>query len=257
MKNNDIDNLYSRQELFAPFGKAGQQKLASSRIVIVGAGGLGSWVSELLARAGVGYIRLIDDDRVDYSNLPRQAMYTRQNAANGELKVTAAYQRLTEINPDIVLEPLDARVETDTAYALLSAFDVIIDATDSWESRFIINDFAVQKNIKWVFAGVVQSQGQIMPIIPGQTACLRCIFESAPQSDVEQANKASAVGVLGPAVSAIASLEALAAIKLLCDDDPPADLTHFDLWKLTSHSINTQKPSPACICCGKRKDIQQ
>jgi adenylyltransferase/sulfurtransferase len=251
-------DIFSRQTLCNRIGPGGQEKLELARVVLVGAGGLGSWAAELLARCGVGHIRLIDDDVVEYSNLARQAMYTRNDAEKQTPKVTAAAKRLAEINPDCFVEPVRYRLGETNANTLLSAFNVVLDATDDWKTRFIINSWCVENNVPWVFGGVVATVGQVLPIIPHRTACLACIFHSPPKAADELASKASVQGVIGPAVAAIASLQAAMTVRLITGDhtDLPC-LTSIDCWDLSSQKLNTEQPNPLCHVCGRRGDMNE
>jgi len=243
--------------LFSRIGRAGQDRLACARVAMVGMGGLGSWGAELLARCGVGYLRLIDCDVVEYSNLARQAMYTRRDADENIPKVTAAAKRLTEINPSCTVEPVMARLDAANAGTLLSAFDVVLDATDDWQTRFVINSWCVANNVPWVFGGVVASVGQVMPIMPHRTACLACIYDSPPDKPQEQANKASAVGVIGPAVAAVAALQTAQAVRIITGDKNNSTcLFHLDCWDLSTQKIVTEKPNPLCRVCGGRGEMQ-
>ena len=245
---------YQRQELFKPLGPAGQEKLRSAKVLIAGAGGLGSWLSELLTRAGVGTIVMVDDDVVDWTNLARQGMYGEEDAENSVRKIDAAKHRLTSMNSTIKIESIPARVTATNIVELTGDVDLILDGTDDWATRFLINDCAVKTQKPWIFAGVVQAEGQVMAYLPGRTACLRCIFETPPPVETEQSAKASVRGVLGPAVAAIAALEALEAIKILSGniDDVNTHLTKFEMWTGRQRQINSDNPNPHCPCCGKK-----
>lgn len=246
---------YRRQELFEPLGLAGQEKLSAAKALIVGVGGLGSWLGELLARAGVGTLRLVDDDVVDWTNLARQAMYDETDAKNATRKVHAARSQLARINSSVKIEALPEKVTAANIAELASDVDIILDGTDDWATRFVINDYAVRAGRPWIFAGVVQAEGQVMPYLPGRTACLRCIFESPPPAETEKSCKASVRGVLGPAVAAIAAIEAVEAIKILAGkaDDVNMHLTKLELWTGRHRRINSDRPNPHCPCCSGRK----
>ncbi len=245
---------YCRSELFEPMGSAGQQKLLASKVLIVGAGGLGSWLSELLVRSGVGTIRLVDSDVVDWTNLARQAMYDESDAKNSTKKIDAARKRLTAINSTTNIEAIAERVTPKNIAELASDVDLILDSTDDWTSRFVINDFAVKTSQRWIHAGVVCGEGQVMTCLPGRGACLRCIFETPPPPETEAACKASVQGVLGPAVSAIAAIEAMEAIKILTDNiGENLFLTKFEMWSGRYRQIDVSTPNPACPCCSQRK----
>lgn len=251
---SDPTQRYIRQEQFAPLGRAGQEKLARARVTIVGLGGLGSWLAELLTRAGVGTLRLIDDDRVDWTNLARQAMYTQSHAQARTPKVAAASARLAEINSDVAIEPHQRRLTADNAAQLLGEADLLLDATDNWASRFLLNDFAVAHAKPWVLAGVVGCGGQVGPFLPGR-ACLQCVFESPPPEELECQYRAVTAGVLGPAVAALAARQACLAMQILvgptsavCDE-----LISEDFWQNTTARISLARPAENCPCCKKKK----
>ena len=254
-QNND-SGRYQRQELFASLGAAGQEKLCSATALIVGAGGLGSWVSELLARSGCGTLRIVDDDVVDWSNLARQGMYTESDVIGRTPKAHAAAARIAQINHNVNVEAITSRVTTANIAKLAAGVDVIIDGTDDWASRFLLNDFAISSGVPWIFAGVVQGQGQVMTVVPGKSACLRCVYETPPPKESELEMKASSLGVLGGAVAAIASIEVIEAMKILSGniDSVSPYLTKFDLWTNRVQQLTiSPKPDNNCPCCVKRK----
>jgi molybdopterin-synthase adenylyltransferase len=250
----DPTQRYIRQESFAPLGPAGQQRLGDSRVAIVGLGGLGSWLAELLARAGVGMLRLIDDDRVDWTNLARQAMYTQTDATSSQPKVAAAATRLAEINSTVAIEPCTVRLSANNAQPLLSDVDLLLDATDTWASRFLLNDLAVAHAKPWVLAGVVGCTGQFGAFLPGR-ACLQCVIESPPPPELEDQYRAVTAGVLGPAVAAIAARQACLAMQILTG--PPStvcdELISEDFWQNTTARISLARPAEDCPCCKKKK----
>jgi molybdopterin/thiamine biosynthesis adenylyltransferase len=247
---------YQRQELFAGLGRDGQRRLLDARVLIVGLGGLGSWLSELLVRAGVHSLRLVDDDTVDWSNIARQAMYDELDAAEHSPKVISAAECLSRINHNVNVEPMRTRLTRHNIASLAEGVDLILDGTDDWTSRFVINDYAVKMDVPWVFAGVVRAEGQVMPVLPGKTACLRCLFEQPPDAKQERSMKASNVGVIGTAVAAVAAMEANEAIKILAGqtDATSPYLTKIDLWTNQVQQIRaTRQPDDACGCCGQRR----
>ncbi len=257
MTEDSKSSRYQRQERFAPLGRAGQARLAAGRVLIVGLGGLGSWLAELLGRAGVGFLRLVDDDCVDWTNLPRQGMYDESDAATQQPKVLAAAKHLAKINSAITVEPITEKLTRRNIADLAAGVDLILDGTDCWASRFLINDFAVKTSLPWIFAGVVRVEGQVMVIPPGGSPCLRCICETPPPEQLEAANKAASVGVLGTAVTAIAALEATEAIKLLagCPDATNPHLTKLDLWKNSIRQLAAAEGAAEnqCPCCKQRR----
>lgn len=242
---------YHRQMQFAPLGVGAQRALGAARVAVVGVGGLGSWAAELLARAGVGHLRLIDDDTVDVENLHRQSLYDQRDADRGRPKVDAAADCLGRINPDVELEPVRRRLDAAGAEELLASVDLILDGTDNFPTRFVLNDYAVRERIPWVFAGVVAAEGQVMPVVPGRTACLRCVFDTPPPRCADPTCRT--VGVLGPAVATVASLQAVEAVKILAGqlDQVSQCLLKVDLWNNTTQRIGTARCDARddCPCC--------
>ena len=244
---------YTRQMVFSGIALGGQRKLMASRALVVGVGGLGSWTAELLARAGVGSLRLVDDDRVDLTNLHRQALYDQDAAAAAGLKVAAAARRLARINDQVAVEAIDARCDAGTIAELARDVDVIIDGTDNFASRFVINDYAVKTRTPWIFAGVVAAEGQIMTVATPRTPCLRCLFEAPPPPCVDPACRTA--GVLGPAVAVMSALQACEAVKLLAGAPEAASpyLTKLDLWANTVQQIHAARAcaKTTCPCCNQ------
>lgn len=248
MKNQDLSR-YARQITFKPFGEEGQRRLAQGSAVIVGVGGLGSRVAELLVRAGVGHLRLVDDDCVDLTNIHRQSLFTEKDAKERTLKINAAANHLREINSNCEIETVFARIDRLTADRLTSNVDLIIDGTDNFPTRFILNDCAIKKSKPWVFAGVLGTESQVMTIIPGKTPCLRCLLDSPPANS----QTCRQAGVLGPAVAMVAAVEALEALKILSGNSDKAGqcLFVFDAWNNIAKQIDVSKltKNASCPCC--------
>jgi len=244
---------YTRQMVFPGIALAGQRQLMASRVLVVGVGGLGSWTADLLARAGVGALRLVDADRVDLTNLHRQGLYDQADADAGELKVTAAARRIARITDQVAVEPIAARCDADTIADLAGDVDLILDGTDNFAARFVINDYAVKTRTPWIFAGVVGAEGQIMTIVPPRRPCLRCLFDSPPPPCVDPACRVA--GVLGPAVAVMSALQACEAVKLLAGAAGQASpyLTKLDLWTNTLQQIHAARAcaETPCPCCGE------
>ncbi len=242
---------YAKQTVFKPFGVEGQKALLKSSVLVVGIGGLGSWAAELLVRAGVGRIRLVDDDHVEISNIHRQSLYTQADAEARALKVEAAAQRLRQINSGAEVETVCSRLDKRMAESLMQDMDVIVDGMDNFESRFIVNDCAVKLAKPWVFAGVLGAKAQVMTIVPGRTACLRCLMDTppAPEGDCTQH------GVLGAAVAATAAFEACEALKVLSGhlDHANPHLLVLDLWNNTIKQIDASAPRTDCPCCMQKR----
>ena len=251
-RQNPSFDRYHRQIVYAPFGVAGQQRLCAAKALVVGVGGLGSWVAELLARAGVGMLRLVDNDRVELVNVHRQTLYDESDAEAQRPKAQAAARRLRQINAAVEIQPVIERLTADTVARLAEGVDVILDGTDNFATRFIVNDFCVKNSLPWVFAGVVGAEGQVMSVIPGRTACLRCVYDSPAPPCVEPTCRAA--GVLGPAAAAIASMQAMEALKILAGSAGQVSpfLTKLDFWTNQLQRIDTSVPAVNCPCCKQR-----
>jgi molybdopterin/thiamine biosynthesis adenylyltransferase len=222
-----MSDRYSRQILFDGIGEQGQRRLLSSRAVVIGCGALGALHAETLARAGVGRLRLVDRDVVELSNLHRQILYSEADAAAGLPKAVAAERRVREINSDVEVEGVVADVGPLTVERLIDGADVVLDATDNFETRYLINDAALKAAIPWIYGAVVGGAGATMTIRPGATPCLRCVFETMPPPG--SAPTCDTSGVAMPAVAVVASIQAAEAIKLLCGRE---ELLHGGLWQL-------------------------
>ena len=247
---------YSRQILFAPIGEAGQERLRQAWAVIVGCGALGSAVAGLLARAGVGHLRIVDRDFVEPSNLQRQTLFEESDAQELLPKAVAAERRLRGINSDVEIHGIVGDVTPENIGELLGNAELLLDGTDNFETRLLINDYAVKNGLPWIYAAVVASQGLTMPIHPGESACLACLAEddSGEDDSGRRANEPTCdtVGVLGPAAGVIASLEAASAIKILAGQAQPRDarLITADVWTGRFHSMRVPRREN-CRACGQ------
>src|ERR1700729_4075711 len=212
MTSLELDERYSRQVLFRGIGAEGQRKLTASRIVIVGCGATGSALASLLARAGVGHLLIIDRDYVEPSNLQRQSLFDEADAAESIPKAIAAVRKIAAFNSDVQAKAEVADLTPENIAALLSEADLILDATDNFETRYLINDFAVKHSKPWIYAAAVAAYAVTMNIIPGETACLACMFPVPPQGTVETCDTA---GILNSAVNLVGSIQATEAIKFL------------------------------------------
>jgi molybdopterin-synthase adenylyltransferase len=246
-----VDNeRYSRQILFPGIGLIGQQRLLDARVVIAGCGALGSFQAGALARAGVGHIRIIDRDYVELSNLQRQWLFTEEDAAASLPKAVAAAQALARINSTIAVEPAVADLTPDNADELLGDADLILDGTDNFETRYLINDFAVSRNVRWIYGAAVGSYGLTMAIVPGRTACLKCVYPEPPRGTQPTCETA---GVLGSITAIIASLQVAEALRLLCGLEPTGRITTVDVWSGEMRQIRQPERDPACAACGRRE----
>ena len=245
------DQRYSRQLLFSGIGAEGQQRLAIARVAIVGCGATGSALASLLARAGVGTIRIIDRDYVELSNLQRQSLFDESDAAEALPKAIAAARKIAAFNSQIVVDPHVADLTPSNIAALLEGAQLILDGTDNFETRYLINDFAVQQALPWIYTAAVGSYGVTMNIIPGKTACLACIFPEPPRGLLETCETA---GVLNTAVNWAASVAASEALKLLvgAEDRLRQSLLSFDLWSNQHGEVTAARPRVGCRACSKR-----
>ena len=244
---------YSRHILFAGLGEAGQEKLLASSAVLVGCGALGTSVANLLVRAGVGRLRIVDRDFVEPSNLQRQTLFEESDAREALPKSVAAERRLRAINSDVRVEGIVSDVTSENARELLSGFPLILDGTDNFETRLLLNDAAILLGVPWIYAAVVGSYGVTMTIRPGQTACLACLLEGDEKSAAPGAEATcDTVGVLNAAVGAIASIEAAEAMKFLAGKPETMNdrLVACDLWAGRFQSIRVAR-NPACRACGR------
>jgi len=246
------ESRYSRQIRFAPVGEQGQRQIRAARVAIVGCGALGSVQAEALARAGVGLLRLIDRDFVEWSNLQRQFLFDESDAAEGLPKAVAAARRLARVNSDVALEPMVADLAPSNAAELLEGIDLILDGTDNFETRYLINDAAIYWRIPWIYGAAVGSYGLKLAIIPGVTACLKCIYPEPPKGSQPTCETA---GVLGPVTTTIAALQAGDALKILAcgPDGLNALLTTADVWTGEIRQIHPPARDPDCPSCVRRE----
>jgi molybdopterin/thiamine biosynthesis adenylyltransferase len=244
---------YSRQILFGEIGEAGQQRLLESSAVIVGCGALGTALANLLVRAGVGNLRIVDRDFVEPSNLQRQTLFEESDAQEALPKAVAAERRLRAINSGVSVEGIVADVSAKNAEELLRGFPLILDGTDNFETRFLLNDVAVHLNVPWIYAAVVASYGVTLTVRPGNTACLACALESESGNGSQTTgteDTCDTVGVLGAAAGVIASIEAAEAIKLLTGNSESSGgrLLSFDVWSGKFQSVRVARNSECRAC---------
>jgi len=250
--NDSLNERYSRQILFEPLGRDGQQRLLASSAVLIGCGAIGAATANLLARAGVGRIRVVDRDFVEPSNLQRQTLFDESDARDALPKAVAAECKLKAINSEIAIEGVVADVNPGNIEELLSGFDLILDGTDNFETRFLINDFAINANQPWIYAAAVASYGLTMTVQPTETACLACLLNS-PDAVSGMEETCDTIGVLGSIVNLIASLQVAEAIKILTGRKQALHhrLISCDVWTGHFQSIGVPR-SPDCRACAKR-----
>jgi molybdopterin-synthase adenylyltransferase len=243
---------YSRQLRFREIGEKGQDLICAARVALVGCGALGTVQAELLARAGVGSLRIIDRDYVELANLQRQLLYDEQAASEVCPKAIAAARRLKAINSSIEIEPQVADLTPGNIDDLLAGAGLILDATDNFETRYLINDFAVERGIPWIYGAAVGSYGLTITIFPGKTCCLRCMLPEPP-GGVQPTCETT--GVLGPVTAAIAALQAADALKILSGhaDRIEPRLTTIDVWSGDLFQSNAPDRDPNCPACGRRE----
>jgi molybdopterin/thiamine biosynthesis adenylyltransferase len=243
---------YSRQIRFTRFGEDGQRNLAASTAVIVGCGALGTVQAALLARAGVGTLRLIDRDYVEESNLQRQILYTEEDARLGLPKAEAARRHLLAANSGVSIEAFVSDLNPADADDLLGGATVILDGTDNFETRLLINDYSVREGIPWIYGAAVGSYGIAMPVLPDDSACFRCVYPEPPGGVQPTCETA---GVLGPVTSVIGSIQAMEALKILAGraDAVRRKILRADLWNGPVRETAMPDRDPACPACGRRE----
>src|SRR3954465_13697188 len=222
---------YSRQMRFYGIGEAGQRKLLQSHVTLCGCGALGTVLANALVRAGVGHLRLVDRDFIETSNLQRQVLFDEHDVAENLPKAEAAARKLGAINSSVHVEPVVTDIDRTNILDLVADADVILDGTDNFEIRYLINDVAVKLNKPWVYGGSIGSHGQTMTILPGETPCLRCVFEAAPNPG--ETGTCETAGVLSPVVNIIASYQAAQAFKILTGQPETInkELVYVDVWE--------------------------
>ena len=256
-----VDPRYARQALFAPLGERGQEALGRSTALLVGCGALGTHLADSLARAGVGCLRLVDRDFVERSNLHRQSLFDERDVEEGLPKAMAAARRLQAINPAIRIEPVAVHLDAGNITRHAEGADLLLDGTDNFETRFLLNDRALQSGTPWVYAACVGAYGMTMTILPGETPCLRCLVrEPPPPGIVETCDTA---GILGPAAALASALAAGEAIKILSGARGACsrDLVAFDLWANTTQRLAMSRGamSKGCPACdlGRYEFLEQ
>ena len=255
MSNNPSLERYSRQMRFYGIAEDGQRKLVDAHVTLCGCGALGTVVANALVRAGVGHLRLVDRDFIETHNLQRQVLFDEHDVAENLPKAEAAARKLGAINSQVVVEPVVTDIDRTNILELCRDADLILDGTDNFEVRYLINDVAVKLAKPWIYGGSIGSHGQTMTILPGQTPCLRCVFEAAPAAG--EAGTCETAGVLSPIVNIVASFQVAEALKILTGhlDKVSRELIYVDVWENTLRRI---KIAPLlgkvdCPCCQRRR----
>lgn len=249
MENNPgLEERYSRQVLFVGLGREGQARLLEARVAIVGCGATGSALVSLLARSGVGTLRIIDRDYVEASNLQRQTLFDENDAAESIPKSIAAARKVASFNSHIKTEAHCSDLIPENAPQLLSDVDLILDGTDNFETRYLLNDYAVKHSLPWIYTAAVASYAITMNVVPGETACLTCMFPETPGGVVETCESH---GILNSAVNFAACIAATEALKLLTGARPQLrrTLLSYDLWANEPAEVAADKPRAECRTC--------
>jgi molybdopterin/thiamine biosynthesis adenylyltransferase len=244
-----MNERYSRQILFSGIGREGQEKLLNSRVLLVGAGALGAGHGEMLARAGVGKLRIVDRDFVEFTNLQRQTLYSESDAEQRLPKAIAAKKRLAEINSGIEIEAIVADVNHSNIENLIAGCDLALDGTDNFQVRYLINDACVKNNMPWIYGAAVSGYGATMTILPGETPCLRCVFEEMPA--VGSAPTCDTAGVIMPIIASISAVQVTEALKILTGSSGALhrSLMQIDIWQNDWRKIKLHGPREDCQTC--------
>jgi molybdopterin-synthase adenylyltransferase len=247
----ELTERYSRQVLFTGIGEEGQRRLGAARVAIVGCGATGSALASLLARSGVGTLRIVDRDYVEPSNLQRQSLFDEADAAESLPKAVAATKKIAAFNSQIVVEPRTADLTPSNIEPLLEGMQVILDGTDNFETRYLLNDYALKSGLPWVYAAAVASYGVTMNILPGKSACLACLFPDAPMGTFETCETA---GILNSVVNLVASVVATETLKLVvgAEDQVRRTLLSFDVWRNERAELAAASPRSGCRACQQR-----
>ena len=245
---------YARQICYTPLGEAGQRQMLESRVLICGCGALGSVIANTLVRAGVGHVRIVDRDFLELNNLQRQVIYNERDVEARLPKAIAAANRLREINSEVDIEPIVSDVDFTNIQQLADGVDLLLDGTDNFETRFLLNDASLKLAIPWIYGGCIGAEGQTMTVIPGETPCLRCLMTDTPPPGTTPT--CDTAGILSPIINVIASIEAAEAIKILSGNQAAINrsLTVVDLWdnRLRSINLDSLKEADTCDACHQR-----
>lgn len=248
-----LEGRYSRQELFTPVGRDGQAIIGTARVLVAGCGGLGTVSASLLGRAGVGFLRIVDRDVVELSNLQRQALFTEEDVRLVRPKAVAAAERMADINHEITVEPVVADLTVANVRDLVRDVDLVVDGFDNFEGRYLLNDACVEREIPWVYGACIESSGMASLIVPGETPCLRCMHAEQPPSGA--APTCDAVGVLGSATHVTASLQVAMALRWLVTRQAPrpAVMVWVDVWEGRCERVEMAYDPGHCPCCAERR----
>lgn len=249
-ESNSPANRYARQEQFTPVGQAGQRRIESARVAVLGCGALGTVAAEILVRAGVGCVRLLDRDVVEWTNLQRQSLFDEADAEHAAAKAEAAAHRLAQINSSVTIEPLVVDIDRENITSLLQGCDLVIDAADNFSLRFLLNDWSLETKTAWVHGGCVGASGQVRLFTGDGHPCFRCLVPEPPPASVVAT--CDTAGVLGGATHAIASLQSLEAIKWLAGhrEAVRSRVLSIDFWANRIREIEIdERLSQSCVAC--------
>ncbi|MEX2264277.1 MAG: ThiF family adenylyltransferase [Bryobacteraceae bacterium] len=251
MMDSEQRERYSRQILFPGIGEQGQERLLASHAAVVGCGALGSFQAEALVRAGVGRLSIIDRDYVESSNLQRQWLFEESDAAQGLPKAAAAERRLKRVNSGVRVEGVIADLAPDNIADLLADVHILLDGTDNFETRYLMNDFSIDRGIPWIYGAAVGGYGLSMPVLPGHTCCLRCVYPDPPSGIQPTCETA---GVLNAITAAVGAIQVADALKILSGNwrSVRARITTLDIWNGGLREVEQPAPGPDCPACGLR-----
>ncbi len=243
---------YARQTIFHGIGREGQQKLSEATVVVVGCGATGTNIANHLARAGVGRLVIADRDFIELNNLQRQLLFDEADLAQHLPKAIAAERKLRAVNSEITVQGVVADVNAENIEELIAGATLVMDGTDNFETRYIVNDACIKHNIPWIYTGAVSSYGMSQTIIPGQTACLRCLFPDLPPPGASPT--CDTAGVVGPVVGVLAGISATEALKLLVGHgELNTGIIHIDLWDISLEQFAGSGPRADCVACGQHR----
>ena len=249
--NRTNENRYHRQQLLPQTGVEGQRKISTSRVLLVGCGALGTVIADQLARAGVGFLRIVDRDVVELTNLQRQVLFDEEDARQGVPKAVAAANRLRRVNSTIAVDARVTDVHSENVEELIDV-DVILDGTDNAETRYLVNDVSVKHGVPWVYGACVGVEGRVMAVVPGAGPCLRCVFAEPP--GVGELATCDTAGVLGSAAAVVASYQVVAAIKVMTGSNLLQEMVTLDAWSSRSRVVSLgDARRDDCPCCGQRR----
>ena len=250
MSDGEFDR-YSRQIRFEPIGERGQAAIRNASVCIIGCGALGSFQAESLARAGVGKLALIDRDYVDFSNLQRQWLYDERDARDETPKAVAAARRIAAVNRDVVVTPVVRDVTPSNIEELTMDFELLLDGTDNFETRYLLNDLSVKRGVPWIYGAAIGAYGVVMPVVPDRGPCFRCIYPEAPSGALPTCD---VNGIISPTTATVAAWQVSLALRLIVGwSDFECRIQSFDLWSGTSRSMVAGERDPGCPVCGKRE----